>query len=212
MLVCGFSDTQGSRTETCACSCLTSRIGAEGVFAWTDAYTGIERKYRKLRGVLHTYVARGRNNRLITGRTYRENSFTVEWPALLPASHPLLAWAGGMDSPSLHRSATSSPRPAVVRRRPTAGSPQDRIPSRCRGWRRGRRSGSHRSVRPTPAARAGPMPPRWPPTPGRRTVPAGRGSGPADREGVDVGGGNRRHVWLEVRVKKEGRATVVMAP
>jgi glycosyltransferase involved in cell wall biosynthesis len=72
---------------------LDKQSSEEGVFAWTDVFTGLERKYNKLRTVVQGFQARRMNDRIVAGRTYRGDSFTVPWPALLGSSHPLLDWA-----------------------------------------------------------------------------------------------------------------------
>ena len=65
----------------------------EGVFAWTDAYEGKVRKIQKVRGAVHNYLSRRKNDRVLRGRTYVGETFTPPWPALPLRSHPLVRWA-----------------------------------------------------------------------------------------------------------------------
>lgn len=72
---------------------IDKRSSEEGVVAWTESYEGLERKYRKLRGVFHSYLAQRKNDRIVRGRTYLGDSFSVPWPSIPLWGNPLVDWA-----------------------------------------------------------------------------------------------------------------------
>jgi glycosyltransferase involved in cell wall biosynthesis len=65
----------------------------EEVLPWFDFARGMHRKFLKAVHFMHRIRARQINDRLVRGRTFEGDSFTIPWPSLPLAGHPLVRWA-----------------------------------------------------------------------------------------------------------------------